>query len=418
MSPTDGPAVLVKLVPAAGGIRMEFHASRPGVPSLELTMPDTGSIARARQQLDSGLSRLKDTTIALRIDDDDLTAILQTMAGNGRLMMRTLFGGNPARVQQLQTFWRSAIPTWQNPGHTAVVECLGFKEHMLPVEYFPAFDAFGADEPASSRQDFLRKCRCFVGFSCVVRRRLLPLPVHGGDALRTDADGRLRLRYLHHEKLPGAQAEYRWLASEGHARARVLGPYPLGHETTAELAEQIFDPTYSPTGTTPAGPDHIQHFSCHCYAGPRKAPEDYELTLSGHGNELRLRLGELGQLLYRYGARRPRHSMDMPFVMLNACGSSTVDPSSSLSFPELFLSNENRCVLGTETAIPDDLATIYSQEFYRALLLRGKPIGYAAHHARIHLLRAYRNPLGLAYVTYGNTNLKIVDPEPASNDKI
>jgi len=398
-------AVLVKLVPDNGGAKVEFSATRPGVRPLTLTIVDTGAIAAARRQLRRGLTELKDLVPGLDVDDSELTGVLEKMASTGRRMMRTLFGGSPSVVRAQQEFWRSAIPAWRNETLPIVVECVGHKDHMLPLEYLPVFDVEGCDRPVSSRADFYRQCRSFLGFAGVVRRRLMDVSVPANNWLVPGADGRLRLRYLWHEELPGAHDELRWLNGAGAKRVRVLGPYPTGHETTADIAEQIFikqwDIHHERT-------DQIQHFSCHCYAGETVDPDDYELTLCGHRRELRMTLGDLGDLQVKYAYLSHYPPGSMPFVLLNACGSSTVDPTSSLSFPELFLANENRGVLGTEVAVRDGLAARFSQEFYRALLLRGATVGDAARHARTQLLRAHRNPLGLAYVIYGNTELKVL----------
>jgi hypothetical protein len=269
-------------------------------------------------------------------------------------------------------------PDWRAPGCAAVVEVVGGKEHLLPLEFLPVFDPAGCDEPVTNRADFAARCRSYPGFGCVVRRRLLPLPVSGTDWLATGADGRVPLRFLWYDALPGAAAEHTWLTGPGSGRVRVLGPHPAAGESPVDLAERIFDPGWDGGPV----PDQIQHFSAHCRTGPNVDPDDYELILHGEGQELSLGLGDLGQLLYKFGAGPPRSATDLPFVLLNACGSSVVDPQSSASFPELFLTNDNRGVLGTEVAIPDDLAAIYSQEFYRALLMGGVPVGKAAQHAR------------------------------------
>ncbi|HEX3783210.1 MAG TPA: CHAT domain-containing protein [Pseudonocardiaceae bacterium] len=214
------------------------------------------------------------------------------------------------------------------------------------------------------------------------------------------------MRYLHHDGLNGAKAEYAWLSSAAQAHVRLLGPIPAGPLKTSELTHQLFDPTWSADGPVVEA-TALEHFACHCFTSTRARPFDYELELRGCGHEVRVTLGDLSEELIAIASRGPRREMDMPLVVLNACGSSKVDPTTSVSFPKLFMENGNRGFLGPEIAIPDDVAAAFSEEFYRSLLLREQTFGTAVHTARLHLLARYLNPLGLAYVAYGNTDLRI-----------
>jgi hypothetical protein len=392
-------------VPSPRGLRVEFEAARWRVRSVKVTLPDPGRIAEVRRELDAGLTRVKELISAVEVADELLPELARALASMGRRMILILFGNQPATIRQVQDFWQAAVPAWRNGGHTAVVECLGDEDHLLPLEFLPLFDIGGCDDGVAGRTDFLRACRSFIGFSCVVRRRILPVPVSGESGIHPQDDGRLALRYLQDESLPGAGVEREWLTGEASARVRFLGPYPGEGQTAADVAGHIFDPARGSDV-----PDHIQHFSCHCDT-TAASPLEYKLILRGAGRVLWLTLGDLGDHLIKFGARAPRPPQAMPLVFLNACGSSKVDPTSSLSFPKLFLENGNRGFVGTEIAIPDEEAAEFTVAFYRELLLGGAGFGVAAHRARIRLLEKFGNPIGLAYSVYGNTDLQVVRQE-------
>ncbi|MCE6996223.1 CHAT domain-containing protein [Saccharothrix sp. S26] len=372
---------------------------------MAVTLPDPGRIAEVRRELHAGLTKVKDLLSAVEVADELVPELASTLGSMGRRMVLVLFGNQPATIRQVQDFWQAAVPAWRNGGHTAVVECLGDEGHLLPLEFLPLFDIAGCDDGVTDRTDFLRACRSFVGFSCVVRRRILPVPVARDGGIRPGQDGRLTVRYLQDDSLPGADVEREWLTGEASARVRLRGPYPNDGHTAADVAGHIFDPVDDRDD-----PDHVQHFSCHCDT-TTTSPLDYELTLRGAGRALRLTLGGLGDHLVKLGARAPRPARTMPLVFLNACGSSRMDATSTLSFPKLFLENGNRGFLGTEVAIPDEEAAEFAVAFYRELLLGGASFGVAVHRARMRLLEKFGNPIGLAYSVYGNTDLQVVQQE-------
>ncbi|WP_040796555.1 CHAT domain-containing protein [Nocardia higoensis] len=384
------------LVHTRRGLRVEFEAPGCQVGSVRFTLPDLGRIAAVRRQLDQGLTEVKRLISAVRVDDADLPALAQALGSMGRRMIFALIGNQPNVIQELQAFWTTAIPAWRNPDYTAVVECLGDTDRLLPLEYLPFFDIGACADDIRGRADFVTKCRSFVGFSCVVRRRILPIPLStGSNYLALDPDGKVVLRYLHYESLVGAEREYRWFTTDGRAKLSVLGPYPDAEQRGVDVAERIYDPDA----------DQIQHFSCHCDTTTTD-PLDYQLELRGAGRDLNLTLGDLGEHLVRLSASRVRDVPDMPLIVLNACGSSRVDPLSSVSFPQMFMQNGNRGCIGTEIAIPDEEAAEFSRTFYRELL-DGATLGDAVHRARNYLLDAFGNPIGLAYTVYGNTDLTI-----------
>ncbi|MGW0179101.1 CHAT domain-containing protein [Nocardia sp. NPDC003345] len=380
----------------AAGLAIEFESLTADIRPLRFTVTNRGKFHAVRERLDHGLTAVKDLVHELDIDDSRLVSLAQALGEMGRRMLLTLVGNSPTMVRALQDFWTAAIPAWRNPHHTAVVECVGDAEHLLPLEFFPFFDlGIDADE-ITDRNDFTAWCRSFIGFSCVVRRRIIPVVVaEGSELLFTLPDGRISLSYWHYESLPGARREYEWLVNEATEGVLVHGPRPGPGQNVADIAGAIYDP---------AG-EQIQHFSCHCDT-TADDPFDYRLALQDSGTDIEVTLGELGDHLIRSSARHPRRATHMPLVVLNACGSSRVDSKSSLSFPNLFLENGNRACVATEITVPDQDAAEISVAFYRELLT-GVDVGTAMHRARTHVLRKHGNPLGLAYTVYGNTDLTI-----------
>lgn len=414
MTEQQAPSVTVRFVPVPGGAELEFTSPNTTLRP-KFTLPDTSRVGQARQLLRDGLPELKRLVVqhfdGVLVRSEGLTKIAAQMATTGRLMISTLCSQNPRLLGELQQFWGEAVREWRNPARRpAVVEYVGHPEHVIPVEHMPFFDLEGCGEPTADPNVFVQQCRAFVGFSCIVRRRLLlDSSIPQCDELRPSGRGKLEMRFLRHSTLKGADAEYSWLTSDGGATVDVLGPFPADAEGVADIAAQIFDPSWLPGGARRAEPEQIQHFSCHCDTNTRN-PLDYELQLRGGAAapEVRLRVRDLKDHFTRL-AGRGRSDMAMPLVVLNACGTSAADPVTATSFPRMFLENENRAVIGTEVAMPDRMAAAFSQKFYELLLLRGKPLGLAVHEARNHLLTESRNPLGLAYSVYGNTELRVVN---------
>jgi hypothetical protein len=81
--------------------------------------------------------------------------------------------------------------------------------------------------------------------------------------------------------------------------------------------------------------------------------------------------------------------------------------ASSLSFPYLFLQNENRGFIGSEIEMPDDVAAAFSKAFYTRFLVHKVPLGRSLLDARNFLLQEFRNPLAISYSSYADPDLHI-----------
>lgn len=392
--------VSIKVLPAADFTRVEFSAGRAGVPPLTLTLEGRDRLERALEEVDAGLLRLKEVLPALDASDTDLARAYTVMEDLGDTLWYTLFGNDEAVIHGVKRFWVSALPFARDPGTAPlVVECVG--NTPFPVDYLPLLGAFPA-RSAESRAELLDRFRAFVGFSCQVQRKLL-IP-QSAASLRLDPgpDGRLPVRYLHYEPLPGASDELSWFRSSA-GRIQLEGPYPDG-QCTVPLPELIFDPRVLLSGSRRDTPDQIQHFSCHCYTKAR-SPLDSEIELSGAGVSVRLPLRDIGRDLVKLARQSATREYDLPLVFLNACGSARMRADSAFSFPLLFLQNRNRGFIGTEIDMPDDVAAKFSQGFYERFLNWGMPLGRALLETRRYLLYKHGNPLGIAYAAYADPEL-------------
>lgn len=88
-----------------------------------------------------------------------------------------------------------------------------------------------------------------------------------------------------------------------------------------------------------------------------------------------------------------------------------MDPSKVSSFPRWFLQRRHLGVIGTETLVPDAVAPVYAELFYKELLT-GASLGEAVVRARQQLLHRFGNPLGLLYVLYADPDIRIQNPLP------
>ncbi|NEC90438.1 CHAT domain-containing protein [Streptomyces sp. SID12501] len=410
MNEARRPDVSVRVLTTYEATQLEFTANRSGVAPLCITLLGSDALLRVRQELDRGLTRLKDELPALVVEDQDLDRVFHSLHRLGRVLLLTLFGAQEDVIKGLQAFWNEALPYRMNPElPPPLVECVGAMNSFLPLEFLPLF-RISSDLSVRTRGDFATVCRAFVGFSCVVRRAMLPIPVRGGPTLHTGPQGRVPVRYLYYEHLEGAVEELAWFADAATAYVDLEGPYPDNAEDAPRLAEQVFDPRLLLDGTRRELPDQVQHFACHCYT----RSDDMlgaEIELSGAGHHSRTTLRDLGADLIDLAAGQDKRTFELPLVVMNACGSGRMQAPGALSFPYLFLTNHNRGFIGTETEIPDDIAAAFSKALYERFLIRRIPLGRALLESRLELLHTLRNPLGLTYAAYADPGLH-VRPSP------
>lgn len=381
---------------------VEFRARNRGAP-LRLTLNE-GAMEQARLHLDKGLLALKEALPALRVQDNDLAEVFDMLHRLGRRLIFMLFGPNQRVLKDLMEFWNWALPFARNPSTPGLIHCVGDRMVFLPLEYLPLFDL--SPDKVRDSVDFVQACRNLVGFSCVVQRSMLPIPIRSTSAIMAGRSGLVPMRYLYNENLEGAKDELAWFLSAATEHVEIEGPYPCAERGAPNLAQQIFDPRLLLTGGHREMPDQIQHFACHCYA-TLKDPLGNEIELSGGGQELRVTLGEIGEDLVAMAVGSAGRAFELPLVFMNACGAARMHASSALSFPYFFLEHGNRGFIGSEIEVPDDLAAAFSRALYERLLIRGMPLGQSMLDARNHLLYEHRNPLGIVYSAYADPELRV-----------
>jgi len=96
-----------------------------------------------------------------------------------------------------------------------------------------------------------------------------------------------------------------------------------------------------------------------------------------------------------------------PFVILNACLTSIINPLYTSSWAETLLERGARGVLATDFRIPDWFAASFSEVLY-GHLLSGMPIGETLLTTRRQFWSEQRNPLGLAYSLYSPPSIQFV----------
>ncbi len=97
-----------------------------------------------------------------------------------------------------------------------------------------------------------------------------------------------------------------------------------------------------------------------------------------------------------------------PFVILNACLTSVINPLYTSNWAAEFWKRGARGVLATDFHVPDWFAAAFTEELYQHLL-SGKPIGEALLATRHHFWEKQRNPLGLAYALYSSPSIRIAN---------
>ncbi|MFG1286039.1 CHAT domain-containing protein [Xanthobacter versatilis] len=98
---------------------------------------------------------------------------------------------------------------------------------------------------------------------------------------------------------------------------------------------------------------------------------------------------------------------DAPVLFLNTCQSAQIWNGVENSFVSFFLSRGARAIIGSEATIPAVFADRFGCEVM-GRIFQGETIGEAVRQARLTLLQASRNPLGLCYALYGAGDARLI----------
>ncbi len=318
-----------------------------------------------------------------------------------------------------------AAPEWRDPFDLPRIDVYA-NRLSFPVEVIPLFAGPSTrfPEPIDNVDDLMRTGEAFAGFSTLVRR----LPYRGPpDPVVLPNDPKLPIQYFRYIGAPtrrfarrkhldsGFAAEQKFLTSLQHVD--VDGPWPGERMDEDAVREGLVAALYDPgCGLLRGGAGSgkvaaLAHFSCHCETTDRDS-DDFELILSTpDGDERAVTLGELkGGYVLQGGplSEDERRRARVPIV-LNACGSSAIDPQSAQSFHEWFLKSGHPTFVGTQAAVPDRFAAQFAEWMYR-FLLGGSTLGESLLLARRKMLETGWGPLGLLYALHGNDHVAVKDP--------
>lgn len=97
-----------------------------------------------------------------------------------------------------------------------------------------------------------------------------------------------------------------------------------------------------------------------------------------------------------------------PLVILNGCRTTALEPEAALDLVSGFIrTSEAGGVIGTEITIFEPLACSFAEQCLRRFFVDRQTIGEAVRDSRLGLL-AEANPLGLVYIPYASSQLRVV----------
>jgi CHAT domain-containing protein len=356
----------------------------------------------------------------------ELLQPLSAMFSKGTILGQRLAANDAQHYAKVRKAFQRSWPSWANPSPDEIpVVQLVAHDTSFPVELLPVFSNEEIHH-LDNDGELATAMQRFLGFTAVIRRvapgvSSMPDILHNKQKLPIQF-----LRYLDPERglrrrrtWSGFEQEQEFMASLGEV-LMVDGPWPMSPVTAKQVQQRVVAALFDPScrlGTAAGPPAELVHFACHCETEDR-IDDDYELGLSDEqgrrsdeqDQRLSITLGEI-QTGYDRLVDAARQPGPRAPVMLNACGTSTVNPWSGLSFQRWFIQNKHRAFIGTQAAIPDDVAADFAERFYR-FLLGGYTFGEAIVLARRQLLADTKSLLGFLYVLFGNDLLKVEVKHP------
>ena len=430
-----GPLAVVDIVPhGEERIDVTFTFTATGE---EVHLPTSRQrFAAARQEAGVYLDRMvKNVQAQLRPKPGQAEEALRCAFNGGEQLLFKLADEDHNRILDLQNAFEKAWYGYSGDDGFPLIEVHGH-DYLFPFEMLPLIGS----GPMTDEGGLLQlgtNARRLLAFSAVVRR-VLPAESTGDSVIRNDP--KLPVQFLRY-RMRGTSREEKFFYEDLQSYVCIEGPWPT-EEDPKDIPDILIDTLFDPRHHLPPiteGPQvQIHHFACHCDT-TRETESEYAINLSTeqhipcwvrwawwpwhHPVRCPVTLGLLDSgYLHRLGAlRRPPIEVpatspaDRAIIILNACGSNRTgptDPLSASSFPKFFIAKGHRAVLGTETEVPDRVATEFARFLYRGLL-GGLDLGDAIVHARYTLLERFHNPLGLLFVMYGEPGLHVQKADPA-----
>ena len=369
--------------------------------AVEFRLPGETQLGQLRSGLRASLTRIRNLAPPGRLDFRTASNVFRELRELGIRLATTLFQ-QPSEVDTVARFFEAAAPDWRSGDGSGVLFTYRAPiTAMFPVEILPTFE-FRHAHDVTDFASLVEAASAFAGFGSVVSRELIR---HATPRLNASTGPSLRIRMFQDASLAGARSEREFFSTE--PNVDLEGPWPDHLSAETDIADIVANSTANPLcaldGTTRTEPPHFVHFACHCDT-LAAIPDNHLIRLQGQsGGARRLEMGRLEPRMtssYLNMTSRERQ-VPTPVVVLNACGSSSLDPHTAASFPSLFIRQHLAGFIGTEVDVPDELAATFSRVMYRAILA-GKSLGWAVHEARWKLLSREHSPLGLLWSSYAS----------------
>jgi len=397
---------------ASVSITVRFEFPQTGE-TIDLPLPDRGPLDIGRARAGGYLQRLVASSATTRGSLPVAADAFRLLLSAGRELRGLLVQDDPDKKIRLEDAFRRAWPSYADPDWNdrstplPYVQVVGQRE-AFPFELLPLFDFSGLPE-LKTDLDLARAAARFLGFTVVVQRDLSQ-SVHTGGVLLNDP------------QLPIQFGRHRSVGRDEESFLRRLEPFvdidgPWPDSDREDVKETLLEALYHPSKqrldqTAPRTPPvQVQHFACHCDTTPA-FDRDYELVLTTSNRKRRpITLGEIKDGYEDRLANDRDPKQERAVIIMNACASSHIDPTTASSFPHWFIANGHRAFVGTETDIPDGVASEFAFKLY-AELLDKQPLGAALVRARRSMLVDHKNPLGILYVMYGDAELTVQVQRP------
>ena len=280
----------------------------------------------------------------------------------------------------------------------------------IPIDTIPLLNLYTHPRPVKDLNVLGRFANSFLGFCGIVKREISDTL---GPCRYLENDPNLPIKMFINRGLSGSRKEERTFRKND--RVHVGRAWPEDSATSQDdfaetLANHLWEVETRFGGPRRKHPDQVCHFSCHSHTGIERLPNDYEISLQSDflGGRRTASLRNLTIALSALSEQAKDDKNHRPLIFMNSCGSGDLDPSGASSFPNLFMNSNLGFTgfIGTETSMPNDLASEFSIRFYDKVIL-GMPIGKALLQTRWDVLSKYHNPLGLLYALFAEPEIRV-----------
>jgi hypothetical protein len=319
----------------------------------------------------------------------------------GGWLLHDLLAGDSGRAEELENFLRYVVPEWRGGASGGVETWIEPSRNCprelteFPFEFLPVFDR-SLPDAVNNLHALARSVSGLLGYSTIlVRHREEDTFAPGCVIKRDDAVGLVPVTVFRDEKsLPAVKSEIAYIAF-GTAVFCVIAHWPDNIIPPAEdaLARVMF----SSPGAGAVAPQ-VLHFSCHYASGSSGA-----FTFADESKRrVEVTLKDLKSARIRLNG--PRRAP--PLVFLNACESSSFDPTGAMSLIDILREDGNAAVVGAETQVPDNAGAFFARRVF-ARLAAGQPLGEAVLRARWDLIEEWHSVAGIFFSLHGRTDLRI-----------